>query len=198
VQDLDYDGVVDHIIVSDYNPGLETRIRRHLFDNGRSHYPAMRPVTVVEINDAWKTDLALRCRGNPPWRHGSFMAHGDYVGFLGDDDEYLKDHVELAVSTMERDETDFTISQVAFYGHGTYAITVGDPSFAHGHLDANGIMCRRQNLRISNWETASLNEQHPNAGDWRMVRDWVVAGLSGSFIPQVTAKHHDGWLTDYR
>lgn len=196
VQNQQYDGIIEHVIVSDRNPGLDRRIHKHLFSND-GFYRA-RPVTVVEINDTWRNDLTMRCRGNAPWRHGSLMAHGDFVGFLGDDDEYLEEHVLLGVTTMETEQTDFTVSQVAFYGHGTYAITIGDGSFALGHLDATGLMCRRENLRVSNWEIAPLSEPHANAGDWRMVRDWVAAGLKGSFVPATTAKHHDGWLVNYQ
>jgi hypothetical protein len=198
VQRQIFSGIIEHVIVSDYNPGLEQRIREHLFETEGNHYPHKRWVTVVQINDTWKNELTMRCRGNAPWRHGSMMAHGDFVGFLGDDDEYLPDHVRVCTTTMDVEHTDFTVSQVAFYGHGTYAITVGDASFAHGHLDATGVMCRRENLRISNCEIAPLDEPHANAGDWRMVRDWRAAGLKGSFVPAVTANHHDGWLVNYQ
>lgn len=188
VQRQKYDGVIDHIIVSDRNPGIGERIA------GAVTTTPLRPVQVVEINDTWVNDLTRRCTGNFPWRHGCFMAHGDFVGFLGDDDEYLEHHVATAVDRMEETGAVFTVAQVAFYGHGTYALTIGDGSFELGHLDATGVVCRREALRTANWDIAPLSEKHANAGDYRMVRDWLRGGLAGSFIAMTTANHHDGWL----
>lgn len=187
VQRLEYDGIVDHIIVSDANPGVESRIRPLGTED--------RPITVVEINDTWLNDLTRRCTGSFPWRTGCFLAHGEYVGFLGDDDEYLPNHVSLSVQTMQLEHTDFCLSSVAFYGNGAFAFTIGDASWAVGHLDATGLVCRREALRVANWDIAQPGEEHANAGDWRMVRDWVNGGLRGSFTGQTTSNHHDGWLT---
>lgn len=188
VQAQVYDGIIDHVIVSDRNPGIAQRVL------DRVQPSELRPVQVVEINDTWLNELTKRCTGSFPWRHGSFMAQGDFVGFLGDDDEYLEDHVRVSVTTMETEETSFSLSQVAFYGHGVHHLTIGDGTMDLGHMDATGVMCRREALRVANWDIAPLTEADANAGDWRMVRDWRYAGLRGSFIGAVTANHHDGWL----
>jgi hypothetical protein len=152
---------------------------------------------VVEINDTWLNNLTRRSTGSFPWRHGALMAHGDFVGFLGDDDEFLDHHVRVSVKTMDVEETDFSVCQVDFYGHGNYVLTIGHPLLGLGHMDATGVMCRREALRTANWDTPPLEEPDANAGDWRMVRDWRAAGLKGSFIGAVGGRHHDGWLTGY-
>jgi hypothetical protein len=191
VQRQRYDGIIDHVIISDLNVGVPDRVAARVPQSGH------RPYRVIEINDTWRNPLTMRCTGSFPWRHGCFMAHGEFVAFLGDDDEFLEHHIEMAVSTMETEQTTFSLSQVAFYGHGRYALTIGDESFALGHMDATGLVCRRENLRVANWDIAPLEEPDFNAGDYRMVRDWQAAGLRGSFIPQITANHHDGWLVNY-
>lgn len=184
-----YDGVVDHIIVTDPNPELVGKLRA-------TDTLPRRPVQVVELNDMWRNDLTDRCTGSFPWRFGAYMAQGAFVGFLGDDDEYLPHCVERHVSTMEASGADFTVAQVAFYVGGSFQSVIGDPGFACGSLDTTGIMCRQDSLRVANWDIPGWDEDATtaNAGDYRLVRDWRAAGLSGAFIDQVTGNHHDGWM----
>lgn len=189
IQAQEYDGVVDHIVVSDPNPPLVEKLRG-------MDVPARRPLQVVELNDTWRNDLTDRCTGSFPWRFGGFLAHGQFVGFLGDDDEYLPHCVETHVATMESTGADFTVARVAFYLGGSFQSVIGDPGFACGTIDTTGIMGRQSNLRVANWDIPGWDEDGTtaNAGDFRLVRDWRAGGLSGAFIDQVTGNHHDGWM----
>lgn len=193
-----YDGVIDHVIVSDRNPRLSDVIAEAVYPSPHDGEEAfrkvadrvrMRPFQVVEINDTWANPITIKSVGAVPWQVGSLLAHGEYVGFLGDDDEYLPHHVETHVSTMERTGADFTVSATRFFVHGEPKQVIGGERFEHGHLDATGIMCRREALRTANW-TANGED----AADWRMVRDWLAGGLKGELIPEVTGNHHDGWM----
>lgn len=194
----EYDGLIDHVIVSDPNPGLFDLIAQHTFkarvERGRTDYVegavvTRRPMQVIEINDTWANPTTIRSVGAIPWYVGSLLAHGEYVGFLGDDDEYLPHHVDTHVSTMERTGADFTVSATRFFVRGEPKQVIGGDQFAHGHLDATGIMCRREALRTATW-TANGED----AADWRLVRDWLAGGLRGELIPEVTGNHHDGWM----
>jgi hypothetical protein len=184
----EYDGVIDHVITSDFNPGLGVRLTDWLDDNGNLWWD-VRPHRVVEINDTWANPTTLASVGAVPWQIGSLLAHGDYVGFLGDDDEYLPHHVETHVSTMEHTGADFTVSATRFFVRGEPKQVIGGDLFKHGHLDATGIMCRREALRTANWLANG-----EDAADWRLVRDWLAGGLKGALIPEVTGNHHDGWM----
>jgi hypothetical protein len=114
---------------------------------------------------------------------------GDYVGFLGDDDELLPDHVERHVAGLEASGSDFTIGPVRFVVRGQDVGVIGDATFAHGHLDSDGIMCRVGALRTATWRPADNN-----AADAQLVLDWLSCGLRGHFIGgEPTAVHHDGW-----
>lgn len=167
---------VEHIIVSDRNPVL----REEALDAD---------VRFVEINDSWRDGVKERSVGAVPWHVGSLMALGEYVGFLGDDDELLPDHVTRHVHAMEATGADFTISVVDFRVNGEHRFDIGDPSFSHGHLDSTGIMCRASALRVANWTATG-----EDAADHRLVADWIRAGLKGHFIGgPATGIHHDGW-----
>lgn len=179
------DFLVEHIIVSDRNPGLIPTIME-----GQADWSS--PVTLVQINETWRNPISERCIGAIPWAHGSLMAMGDYVGFLADDDELLPHHVQRHLDTLERTGADASVSQVLFKAHGVDQFIVGSPDFAHGHIDTTGIFARIHCLAVANWSTTS--QEYAEAGDYRLVRDWINGGLSVAHIPEVTCVHHDGWV----
>lgn len=185
----DYEGPIEHIIVSDRNPRLLDRAA----DSPRD-YPISRDrfLRVVEINESWRSPINEKSIGSFPWFIGSTMAMGEFVGFLGDDDEFLPDHVTRHVDAMEAHGAQWTVSQVEFRADGVPQFLVGNDSFALGHLDSDGIMCRASALAVASW---SASEHDSAACDWRLVRDWRYADLPGLFIGDgPTAIHHDGWV----
>lgn len=176
---------VEHVIVSDPNPDLARRIE----DARDRAWARQAPIRLAEINGSWRDGVQDRSIGAVPWRVGSLMALGDYVGFLGDDDELLPDHVRRHVEAMEETGADFTVSVIDFRVGGAHRQMIGD-SFAHGHLDATGIMCRASALRTANWTATG-----EDAADHRLVTDWLRAGLKGHLLGgEPTGIHHDGWM----
>lgn len=172
--------LAEHIIVSDRNDKLPVG---GWFSNGRCH------LRHVQINESWRNPITEASIGAIPWYIGSLLALGDFVGFLGDDDEYLPDHVSRHVETLGSTGADFSISQVEFRVDGVPQFIVGDDSFALGHLDATGIVCRSTSLSVANWTATG-----ENAADHRLVQDWLRGGLKGVLVPGgPTAIHHDGW-----
>ena len=169
---------VQHVIVSDPNPEL-----REIFAQRQTT-----DIVFVEINDTWRDGVQDKSVGAVPWYIGSMLALGEFVGFLGDDDEYLPHHVDSHVNAMRDAQAMFSISVSRFFVRGEPVFTIGDASFEHGHLDSTGIMCHKDALRVANW-TANGED----AADYRLVRDWRARGLRGTFIPEITVNHHDGW-----
>lgn len=168
--------LVQHIVVSDPNPKLRDEM---------VNWPS---ITFVEINDTWRDGVQDKSVGATPWYIGSMLALGEFVGFLGDDDEYLPDHVDSHVNAMRDAQAMFSVSIARFFVRGEPVFTIGDDSFEHGHLDSTGIMCHKDALRVANW-TANGED----AADYRLVRDWQAGGLRGIFVPEITVNHHDGW-----
>lgn len=174
---------VEHVIISDRNPGLRARIQA-----GRPRRPGY-DVRYAEINETWRNPVTERSIGAVPWATASLLALGDYVGFLGDDDELLPDHVTRHVAAMRGAQADFSVSVIEFRVGGQHHSMVGDPSMAHGCMDATGIMCRISALQVATW-TANGEV----AADFRLVADWRAAGLKGQFVGgRPTGIHHDGW-----
>lgn len=186
VVEQNYPDAIQHIVVSDRNPRLRNSYQDQWEPGGGE-----RKLLLVQINESWRNPVSEASIGAVPWQIGSLLALGDYIGFLGDDDEYLPDHVSRHVATLEATGADFSISQVDFRVGGNPYLVIGDESFQLGHLDSDGIMCRASALAVANWSVSPLDSA---ACDWRLVRDWLAGGLRGVMVPGgPTAIHHDGW-----
>ncbi len=175
--------LVEHVIVSDRNPGFAERVL--------AQAPVREGYTVryAEINETWRNPTTEQSIGAVPWATASLLALGEFVGFLGDDDELLADHVARHVAAMEEAGADFSVSAIEFRVGGAHHSVIGNPTMSHGQLDATGIMCRISALQVAMW---TANGE--NAADYRLVADWLRAGLKGHFIDgSPTGIHHDGW-----
>lgn len=181
VQLLDWPEV-EHVIVSDPNPGLVERLAAI---EKRTGYT----IRVAEINDTWRDGSKDKSIGAVPWHIGCLMALGEYIAFLGDDDELLPHHITRHVAEG-LSNYDFSVSPIQFRANGDDVMIIGD-MFMVGHLDATGIMCHREALRVANWHANG-----ENAADFRLVADWISRGLRGIMLRgNVTGIHNDGWLT---
>lgn len=195
VLDLDWPNV-EHVIVSDRRSSRSDiyQMWADLFADRVSQRDHDRVLTNVQINESWRNPMSEKSIACVPWGTAALLSMGEYVGFCGDDDELLPDHVTRHIEAMERDGLDFTVSVVEFRRDGVRAFDVGE-SFDHGAMDATGIMCRASALRVANWSVVTDGSGFEAAGDYRLVRDWRVAGLKGGTLPlPATCMHNDGWL----
>jgi glycosyltransferase involved in cell wall biosynthesis len=149
-------------------------------------------VHFLRLNDLWRTPVTSRSTGAYPWFIGTQFARGEYVMFLGDDDEYLPHHVERHVEAMVETGADYSLSKADFYVGGEYVLTVGDGTARASYLDSDCIACRRDTLKVANW-TANGGSMP----DFELVWRWHQAKLKGAFVDEVTVKHHDGWLATH-
>lgn len=173
-------GPIEHVIVSDRN--------EKEFDSCHNYRIGDYRMRSVQINESWRTPQAEASIGAVPFAVGSLLALGEFVGFCGDDDQLYPDHVRRHVEAMRQAEAMFSISAVDFWINGEHWCNVG-PGYEHGHVDAIGIMCHVDALKVATW---TANGE--NAADHRLVRDWRAAGLRGVLVDgPPTAIHHDGW-----
>ena len=188
-------GPLELVIVSDENPVLRRLIgtlQQMEANFGGSSGHARRPIRFIEINDTWKKpDQGIVANGAVPWMIGSRLALGEFISFLGDDDELLPHHAFTHVQAMRAAQTMWSVSKVEFRAHGRFHSVIGDDSYVEGHLDATGIMCWKGALKVATWDPAA----NIAAVDWKLVNDWREGGLEGVFINDVTGIHHDGWAT---
>lgn len=175
---------VEHLIVLDC-PTPELQTQRWMAGERQGDYSRR----FVEINDTGHNPVADKSGGAYGWRVGTHLARGDYIAFLGDDDEYLPNHLAAHIDALESTTADFSISVVQFYLRGEHKFDVGDGQLAKGHLDSDNIVARRHCFQRNNWNANGSIEP-----DFDLVWGWYQAGLKGTFVDEVTARHHDGWL----
>jgi hypothetical protein len=180
VMKLDWDGPIEHIIVSDRNP--------EEFDDKHNYRIGDYRMRSVQINETWRNPTTEASTGAYPWMLGSRLALGEFVGFLGDDDELLPHHARAHIEAMRAADAVWSVSKVDFRVGGNPYLVIGDDTYELGHLDTTGVMCWQGALQVATW-----NPNGENASDWQMVRDWRQAGLRGVFVDRVTGIHHDGW-----
>jgi hypothetical protein len=190
VEALDWPNV-EHIILSDRNSWLQENYGGAWTGDWYDHSAGRRRIRFAEINETWRNPTTEASIGAIPWYVGSLMALGEFVGFLGDDDELLPDHAARHIEAMRQNDAMFSISQIEFRAGGEHQFIIGNDSFQHGHLDATGIMCHVSALSVCTWIANG-----ENAADWRLVRDWLAAGLKGVYVGDgPTGVHNDGWVT---
>lgn len=172
-------GNIETIVVVDDNPEYAARIADQYLGE----------VRVVPFNDLWRTKTNRASNGAWQWFLGTHLAEGEIIAFIGDDDEYLPQHIERHVEALSETGADYSLSKGDFYVAGEYVFTVGDGTARITHLDSDAIVARKDSFRVANWR-----QDGSNAPDYDLVLRWHNAGLKGAFVDEVTYKHHDGWL----
>lgn len=162
VEAQDYQGAVEHVIVSD---GPDSELP-----------PLDRLVMMREHRE-------LTNRGVLARRHGTEIADGDVIAYLDDDNSYRPQHLGTLVRALVDSGADFAYSRALCHGDGfRYSVGVSPPVFAQ--IDTSLIVHRRGLLGVANWQ--------PSIGpaDWDLVKRWMRAGAKWAFVPEITLDYY--------
>jgi glycosyltransferase involved in cell wall biosynthesis len=167
----DYQGSVEHLIITD---GVSTELNTVLA--GYGYYCTSFPEPgkrIVPLGRNWSApEMARGGVGVIPRRVGAYLASGDYIAYLDDDNEYLPHHITVMVDALEKSGADFALSR---WQDG--------PAVAprRGVSDTNCIMHRPSVLRYGTWDPADGYEN-----DGALVERWAAAGASHVIVPEPT------------
>lgn len=126
VAQQDYDGPVEHIVVSDGpDPGVDLCLPEHR----------------EELN-----------RGVSARRYGASLASGDVIAYLDDDNAWRPNHLDTLVTALE--SADFAYSRALCIRGGT-AWVIGEDPPALGRIDTSVIAHWRPVLETANWECSA-------------------------------------------
>lgn len=167
---------VEHIIVSDGpDPQLSYlreraghwRVNR-IIELGRNHQA---------IQEHW---------GAIPRLVGAYVARGDLIAYLDDDNEYMPWHLERLAREFEQNpKIEIAYSQMDRYVNGTRIDTIGDDILELGHIDTSLILHKPELLwHVANWRAAGY------CSDWDLIERWRDAGMLFKFVPEVTVRWH--------
>lgn len=146
-----------------------------------------------------------------PKNIGIHAAHGDYIAFLDDDNEFTPDHISVLAAAMEEGDVwpDFT------YGRRTYVrdegapddVVVGDSPLVEwteqsvqrlgaaarfNFIDTSDVMIARGALWRLHVTTGSMwNESMRRFGDWElMTRGAYYSGWRGKAVDRIVNIYH--------
>lgn len=161
---------IEHIIVSD---GLDSDLK------------SLEP-SVIELGhnqqvmqDHW---------GAIPRLVGSYLARGEYIAYLDDDNEYLPNHIEILLEHLQESGAGVAYGQLErFVSYGQVENmkldVIGDGIVELGRIDTSMILHRAELLwTAGNWEAAGY------CSDWDLFRRWRDVGVQFTFVPEVTCR----------
>ena len=134
---------------------------------------------------------------------GVALAHGEYVSFLDDDDEYLPHKLEKQLPFMQDGGYDLTITDLVAYSDKGKVVDYREHSdishlsqeeVLHYHLmrhltGTSGFMCRTEKLReIGGFDPAKMGQE------FYLMLKAIERGLKIGYLPVCTARYfrHDG------
>lgn len=177
LQAQDYAGRIQHLVVIDGQAEDTLGLLRGL------GYGSAGDQMVVSLGRNWSADEVVHGGvGVIPRQVGAWLATGDYVAYLDDDNEYLPHHVSTLVAVLERSGTDFACSQ---WHMGTSGHVHGWAPPGRGRTDTSSIMHRPGVLAHATW-----NPEVGYENDGALVEAWIAAGATWTFVAEPTFVLH--------
>lgn len=163
---------VEHLIVTD---GRDPDLEAALGNAGYSHGGTRR--RLVSLGRNWTGFSGDGGIGAVPRLVGSWMAAGEYVTYLDDDNDYLPGHLSSLAGALSE-----TGADIAFcaWRDGPGGPVQGSPVPGPGTVDTSSFMHRAGVLRHGSWQLDGYG------GDHLLVERWVNAGVTYTWVPEPT------------
>lgn len=173
----DYDGRIEHIIVTD---GRDPALNELLLAAG--YAVAGRHRRVVNLGRNWSgPEVVHGGVGVIPRLVGAYMAAGEFIAYLDDDNEYHPHHVSALAAALAESGADFACSR----WQDPEGRAAGWAPPGRGRTDTSSIMHRASILRHGTWDPAVGYEN-----DGALAEKWIAAGASWVFVPVPTFTLH--------
>jgi glycosyltransferase involved in cell wall biosynthesis len=170
----DYPGRIEHLIVTD---GYDEDLNRVLFGAGYTFGGHRR--RLVNLGRNWSAPEVVHGGvGTIPKLVGAWMAAGEYICYLDDDNEYLPHHVSALVSALESSGADFATSRWQQHYPGGKPGGCSPPG--RRATDTSGIMHRASVLPRGAWQIDGYE------ADGALAERWIAAGCTWAFVEEPT------------
>lgn len=143
------------------------------------------PVKFIETGRQWSQFLASSISA-VPFQVAQWLASGDYISWLADDEWYDEEHITRLVTLLEEKHVDFVYSKSNLYFNIPNVLmpscTIGLATPQCGQVTQ--ALYRAELLDYCGFRT------HVGSGtDWDQVESWMKAGASWAFLDAVTHGH---------
>lgn len=173
VQDQDYRGEIEHVIVSDGPDATFTAVVAGITADAWGR--------ILYTTDSLPAHDPVPHWGHHARRRGCELAAGEFIGYCDDDDALRPQHVlRLARALYENPDAGFAYSRMASHATEDVVSVIGDDEPACGSIGTPMIMHRREILELGTWDHASVVE------DWDLVWSWLQAGVTYVKVPEET------------
>jgi len=159
----DYDGEVEHVIVSDGpDPAL-----------GGVPGVVFLPEHVPVLN-----------RGVLARLHGTRLATGDLIAYLDDDNAWRPGHLRLLAAAITDGDVSFAYSQAQCRNERGVSWVIGGCRPVFGQVDTSLLVHKAGLLETATWRPSG------RPADWDLVDRWLEAGATWIHVPQVTLDYY--------
>ena len=148
---------------------------RRLSDAGYSHGRIRRRLVCLGRN--WTGFSGDGGIGAVPRLVGSWMAAGDFITYLDDDNDYLPGHISGLVNALESSGADIAFCA---WRDGPGGPMQGSPMPGPGSVDTSSFMHRAETLKHGSWQLDGYG------GDHLLIERWLKAGVRYTWAPEPT------------
>ena len=156
---------MEHLIVGD---GLDPDLRYRLGELGYTPHG----VTGRRYVECGRNHGGV---GHAPRAAGAFLAAGDWIAYLDDDNEYLPGHVEAMVAEAERARVPLVCTAWRMPDGATW----GWAPPGTNRTDSSSFLHHRDLLKVAAWQPAD-----GYAADGALIDRWIAAGVAWSFLEE--------------
>lgn len=143
------------------------------------------PIKFAETGRQWSHFLANSISA-VPYQVAQWLASGDYLMWLADDEEITEDHIESLVDLLETEDVDFVYSKTNIWFNPETG-RVGENTIGV-YPPINGQLTEAL-YRVELLDYAGF-EPHVGSGtDWHQIQTWLDYGASCAFLDRVTHTH---------
>jgi GT2 family glycosyltransferase len=181
---------LEHVIVSD-GPDPELRRRfwadyeRYTLPSSIDHPNPQKWVSYqfIECGRHWSSFLAASISA-VPFQVAQWLAGGDYLCWLADDERMTPDHIEALVDLLEQTDSDFVYSKAELWAKDdpSWRMVIGrDPPYLGTITNAL--------FRADLLDYRGFTTHVGSATDWDQIQAWMSAGARWAMLDRVTLTH---------
>ena len=166
---------IEHLIVSDGpDPALWQQL--NTLPQIRLH-PAAEPVSSLRYVECGRNWGGV---GHAARAAGAWLAAGEWICYLDDDNEYLPGHVEAMLAEAQRARVPLVCTAWRMPDGATW----GWAPPGTNRTDSSSFLHHRDLLKVASWMPAD-----GYAADGALIDRWLAAGVTWSFLPEPTMSY---------
>jgi glycosyltransferase involved in cell wall biosynthesis len=163
---------IEHLIVSDGpDPNLWQQL--NALPQIRLH-PAAEPVNSLRYVECGRNWGGV---GHAARAAGAWLARGEWICYLDDDNEYLPGHIEAMMAEAERANVPLVCTAWRTPDGGT----AGWAPPGTNRTDSSSFLHHRDLLKVASWQP-----EIGYAADGALIDRWIAAGVGWSFLEEPT------------